>query len=105
MYDGDRKLTKATIDIENPDSTVEVDMWGATLLSLAIRGDGNATYVLDARLDGGDDWTTDVASTYSGASNYDDVVRTAMPEVRVRCTSGTGAVDDTATIKLAAGGG
>lgn len=105
MYDGDRKLEKATIDIEATGATAEVSMQGATLLSLSIRGDGTASYVLDARLDGDDDWTEDVDQTYSGAAEYDDVVRTGMPEVRVRCTSGTGTADDTAVVKLAAGGG
>lgn len=105
MYDGDRKLEKATIPITDPGETVEVSMSGATLLSLSIRGDGTAEYVLDARLDGSDTWTQDIASTYSGAADYDDVVETGMPEVRVRCTTGTGTVDDTAEIKLAAGGG
>jgi hypothetical protein len=105
MYDGDRKLEKATIDIENAGATAAVSMQGATLLSLSIRGDGTASYVLDARLDGSDDWTEDIASTYSGAADYDDVVRTGMPEVRVRVTSGTGTAGNTATIKLGAGGG
>lgn len=105
MYDGDQKLTKETIDIETSGGTATVKMAGATLLSLSIRGDGTAEYVLDARLGKDDDWTEDVASEYTGAADYDDVVETGMPEVRVRCTSGTGTVDDTATIKLGAGGG
>lgn len=105
MYAGDRKLTKETIDIETSGGTAVVKMQGSTLLSIAIRGDAAASYVLDARLDENDTWTTDVASTYSGAADYDDIVETGMPEVRVRCTTGTGTVDDTATIKLGAGGG
>lgn len=105
MYDGDRKLEKATIDIENAGGTVAVSMQGATTLSLSVRGDGTAEYVLDARLDGEDTWTQDVDQTYSGAADYDDVLQTGMPEVRVRCVTGTGTVDDTAEIKLAAGGG
>mgnify|MGYP000541808000 CR=1 FL=1 len=105
MYDGDRKLEKATIPITDSGETVEVSMSGATLLSLSIRGDGTAEYVLDARLDGGDDWTEDVDQTYSGAANYDDTLRTAMPKVRVRCTSGTASANDTATVTLSAGGG
>lgn len=105
MYDGDRKLEKATIDIENAGATVAVSLQGATLFSLSVRGDGTAEYVLDARLDGGDDWTEDVDQTYSGAANYDDTLRTGMPEVRIRCTSGTGTAGNQAEIKLAAGGG
>ena len=104
-YDGDPKLAKETIDIESSGASVAVKMFGADLLSLSVRGDNTAEYVLDARLDGSDDWTQDIDQTYSGASDYDDVVRTGMPEVRVRCTSGTGTADDKATIKLAAGGG
>ena len=104
-YNGDLKLAKETIDIESAGATAAVYMGGADILSLHVRGDGTAEYVLDARLDGDDNWTEDVDQTYSGASDYDDVVRTGMPEVRVRCTSGTGTANDTATIKLAAGGG
>ncbi len=101
----DKKEVEETIDIENSGGTVEVDMMGATLLSLAIRGDGTAEYVLDAKLTRGSNWIQDIASTYSGGSDYDDTLRTAMPKVRVRCTSGTGTPDDTATVTLSAGGG
>jgi len=104
-YAGDPKLAKETIDIEAAGATVAVKLFGADLLSLSVRGDGTASYVLDARLDGGDTWTEDVDQTYSGTADYDDVVRTGMPEVRIRCTSGTGSAGDEATIKLAAGGG
>jgi hypothetical protein len=104
-YAGDPKLAKETIDIEASGATVAVKLFGADLLSLSVRGDGTAEYVLDARLGGSDTWTEDVDQTYSGAADYDDVVRTGMPEVRVRCTSGTGTPDDSAEIKLAAGGG
>lgn len=101
----DPKQTEETIDIETSGGTAEVRMHGATMLSIAIRGDGTAEYVLDAQLDRQGDWIEDVASTYSGASDYDDVVETGMPHVRVRCTSGTATVDDSATITLSAGGG
>jgi len=104
-YDGDPKLAKETIDIEAAGGSVAIKMFGADLFSLSIRGDDTAEYRLDARLDGSDDWTEDVDETYSGAADYNDFVRTGMPEVRVRCTSGTGTPDDEATIKLAAGGG
>ena len=104
-YAGDPKLAKETIDIEAAGATAAVYMSGADILSLHVRGDGTAEYVLDARLGGSDTWTEDVDQTYSGAADYDDVVRTGMPEVRVRCTSGTGTPDDSAEIKLAAGGG
>lgn len=105
MYAGDRKLTKETIDIENAGETVTVQMRGATVLSLSIRGDGTAEYVVDARLDGQDTWTMDVGRTYAGASEYDDVLETGVSEVRVRCTTGTGGGGDGAEIKLGAGGG
>ena len=105
MYDGDRKLEKTTIEITDSGGTATVSLQGADLLSLSIRGDGTAEYVLDARLDGSDDWTEDVDQTYSGAANYDDTLRTGMPEVRIRCTSGTGTAGNQAEIKLAAGGG
>jgi len=103
----DPKEVEETIDIENSGNTVEVEMMGATLLSLAIRGDGAADYALDAKLKSkrGTDWIKDVDTTYTGASDYDDTLRTAMPKVRVRCTSGTASAGDTATITLSAGGG
>ena len=101
----DKKEVEETIDIENSGNTVEVEMMGATLLSLAIRGDGTAEYVLDAKLTRRDGWIEDVDTTYTGSADYDDTLRTAMPKVRVRCTSGTGTPDDTATVTLSAGGG
>ena len=104
-YDGDPKLSKTTLSITNAGDAATVKMFGADLLSLSVRGDGTAEYVLDARLGGDDDWTEDIDQTYSGAADYDDIVRTGMPEVRIRCTSGTGSAGDEATIKLAAGGG
>ena len=54
MFEGDQKLTKATLDIENAGATATVKMAGADLLSLSVRGDGTAEYVLDARLHGSD---------------------------------------------------
>jgi hypothetical protein len=105
MFEGDQKLTKTTLDIENAGATATVKMAGADLLSLSVRGDGTASYVLDARLGRDDTWVQDIASTYSGASDYDDVVRTGMPEIRIRCTSGTANAGDQATVRLAAGGG
>jgi hypothetical protein len=99
------KEVEETIDIENAGNTVELDMMGATLFSVAIRGDGTAEYVLDAKLTRGSTWLEDVDSTYSGAADYDDVVQTGMPKVRVRCTSGTTNPGDTATVTLSAGGG
>lgn len=101
----DKKEVEETIDIETAGNSVEVEMMGATLLSLAIRGDGAADYVLDAKLTRGSNWLQDVASTYSGSADYDDVVQTGMPKVRVRCTTGTGTPGDSATITLSAGGG
>lgn len=103
MYNSDRKLAKESIDVENSGQAVSVQMFGATVLSIAVRGPASAEYALDARLDGDDDWTQDVATTYSG--DVDEVIRTGMPEVRVRCVTGTGTVDDTADVKLGAGGG
>lgn len=101
----DKKETSQTIPITNPGETAEVEMMGATILSIAIRGDATAEYVLDAKLTRGNNWIEDVDSTYSGTSDYDDVVETGMPMVRVRCITGTGTADDTATVTLSAGGG
>lgn len=99
------KEVEQTIDIETAGNSVVLRMHGATLFSLAIRGDGTAEYVLDAKLTRSDTWIQDVDSTYSGASDYDDVIQTGMPYVRVRCTTGTATAGDTATVTLSAGGG
>lgn len=105
MYAGDRKLEKKTIDIETAGATAEVKMHGATTLSLSVRGDAAADYAIDARLDENDSWTQGVGATYSGAADYDDTDELGWPEVRIRCTSGTATAGDSATVKLAAGGG
>lgn len=95
--------TDTTIDIENAGESAQVRMMGATVASIAIRGDAAATYVLDAKTRDGD-WRQDVGSTYSGQSDYDDVVTTGMSQIRVRCTSGTGNGGDEAVVTISAGG-
>jgi hypothetical protein len=103
---GDRKQTEATIPIDAAGETVELDMHGATLLSVAIRGDAAADYVLDVQLDRQSDWIQDhIDTTLTGAADYDTTVETGMPNVRVRVTSGTGTGGDEATITMSAGGG
>lgn len=103
---GDIKQTEETIPIDSAGETVVVEMAGATTLSVAIRGDATADYALDARLDRQSDWIEgNPSDTYTGSADYDDVVTTGMPRVRVRVTSTTGAAGDEATVTLSAGGG
>jgi hypothetical protein len=103
---GDRKQTEETIPIDTAGETVEVEMHGATTLSVAIRGDATAEYALDAQLDRQTDWIQgNPDTTYTGSADYDDVVTTGMPRVRVRVTTGTAGSGDEATITLSAGGG
>ena len=100
----DKKENAATIDIETAGNTVDVDTLGATVLSLAIRGDASASYAVDAKLTRGSNWIQGVA-TYSGSADYDDTITTGYPKLRVRCTSGTGTAGDAADVTLSAGGG
>lgn len=101
----DPKETETTIDIETAGGTAEVRMHGATILSLAIRGDAAADYVIDAKLSRSSNWISDVDATYSANADYNDVIETGYPHIRVRCTTGTATAGDSATITLSAGGG
>lgn len=92
-----------TIDIENAGNTVAVETLGGTLASLHISGDGAAEYQWDAKRRNGS-WIQDIGPEYTGQSDYDDVVETVAYEIRIRCSSGTGTVDDTATITIMVGG-
>lgn len=96
--------TTETIDIETSGNSVALELNGRTHISLAIRGDSAASYVLDARKVGGT-WRKDVGKTFSGNSDYSDVLRTGAEEVRVRCSSGSGTPDDSADIDLMGAGG
>lgn len=96
--------TEETIDIENAGNRATLILEGRTIVSLAIRGDGAATYQLDARERGGS-WKQDVGKEFSGQSDYDDVLETGAQEIGVRCSTGTGSAGDQATITLMAGGG
>ena len=100
----DKKENADTIDIETAGNTVEVETLGATVLSLAIRGDGSASYAIDAKLTRGGTWIQDV-DTYTGSADYDATITTGYPKLRVRCTSGTTTAGDSADVTLSAGGG
>lgn len=93
-----------TIDIEDPGSTVEVDMAGATIVSMHIRGDGTAEFKWDAKPRRGT-WIQDIGPEYTGSADYDDVLESGVERVRIRCTTGTGSAGDTADIYLSTGGG
>lgn len=93
-----------TIDIENAGNAVSVEMGGATIVSLHIRGDAAASYQWDAKPRGGN-WIQNVGSEYTGSADYDDVFETGVEEVRIRCSSGTASAGDSADIYLSAGGG
>lgn len=100
----DPKQTEETITIDSSGNAVPVQMHGATIVSLTIRGDASAEYQWDARIRQGD-WKENVGTEYTGSADYDDVLETGAHEVRIRCSSGTGGTDDEATITLSAGGG
>lgn len=93
-----------TIDIETAGNSVDCRLEGRTIVELVIKGDGAANYKIDARESDSASWVQDVGPTYSGSANYMDTVETGWAEIRVRCTSGTGTVDDSAEIILCAGG-
>lgn len=92
-----------TIDIETSGTTLPISVGGHTVLDLVIRGDGVADYAIDIREEGGS-WVQNVGPTYTGASAYDDTLQFGAPELRIRCTTGTGTAGDSAEILLAAGG-
>ena len=96
--------TDTVIGIDSAGNSAQIKLSGATIASVHIRGDAAATYVLDAKTRDGD-WIEDVGSaTYSGQSDYDDVIETGMQFLRVRCSSGTAGSGDEATITIGAGG-
>lgn len=97
------RVTAETIGIENSGNAVTIQLHGRTIVSMIIEGDGAADYAWDARKTGGS-WKQDVGTTYTGSSNYDDVIETGAQEVRIRCTSGTGSGNDEADILLMSGG-
>lgn len=93
-----------TIDIENAGNAVSVEMMGATIASVHIRGDAAATYQWDARPRQGT-WIENVGPEYTGSADYDDVFETGVEEIRLRCSTGTGGAGDTADVYISAGGG
>lgn len=97
------QVSDETIDIENAGNSVAIQMLGATVASIHIRGDAAASYQVDVKTRGGS-WIQNVAPEYSGSADYDDVVETGMQSLRVRCSSGTGGAGDQATITIGAGG-
>jgi hypothetical protein len=97
------QANETTIDIENAGNSVSIRMLGATIVSMAVRGDDTAEYQWDARNRNGT-WTQDVGTEYTAQSDYDDVLETGAQEVRLRCSSGTGTAGDEADVFLMAGG-
>lgn len=98
------RTANETIDIENAGNAVSIQMGGATIVSLHIRGDATATYQWDARPRGGS-WIQDVGTEHTGSSDYDEVFETGVEEVRIRCSTGSGGAGDQADVYLSAGGG
>lgn len=98
------RVSDETIDIETSGNAVALRLSGRTIVSMLVEGDGAADYAWDVRKTGGG-WKQGVGKSYSGASNYDDVIETGVEEIRLRCTSGTGGAGDSADILLMAGGG
>jgi len=96
--------TEETIDIENAGNAVAVEMAGATIVSVHIRGDATAQYQWDAKPRGGS-WIQNIGTEYTGSADYDDIFETGVERVRIRCSTGSGGAGDTADIYLSAGGG
>lgn len=94
-----------TIDIETAGDTVQVSPHGRTVVELAIRGDGAASYEVDISGGEGGGWFQNVGPSYSGSADYNDVLRTGATELRVRCSAGTATAGDQAQVLLASGGG
>ena len=93
--------TEETIDIETAGNAVSLKLLGNNLADIHIRGDAAASYEVDVKPNGGN-WIQNVRSGYSGSANYDDVIETGAAWLRLRCTSGTAAAGDSATITLMA---
>ena len=94
-------ITEETVDIETAGGTVALRLLANNIVDVHIRGDNAADYEVDVRPNGGN-WIQNVRSGYSGSANYDDVLETGAAELRVRCASGTGTADDSATVTLMA---
>jgi hypothetical protein len=94
--------TEETIDIENAGNAVALRLLGATIVSVYIEGQANASYQVDVRRNGGS-WIQDVGDTYAASPDADDVIETGVEELRVRCSSGSGGSGDQATITIMAG--
>jgi hypothetical protein len=97
------QVAEEQIDIENAGGSVSIRMLGATTASVHIRGDAAADYQLDVRRRGGN-WIKNANTEYTGSADYNDVIETGVQEIRIRCSTGTGNVDDTANVLLSAGG-
>lgn len=95
-----------TIDIENAGGSVLVRAYGRTIVEVAIRGDGAASYRVDGREDKDQAWVEGIKAdpNYTGSANYDDTIQTGWSQLRIVCTSGTATAGDTAEIVLCAGG-
>jgi len=98
------RTANETIDIEDAGNTVSVEMAGATIVSLHIRGEAAASYQWDAKPRGGS-WIQNVGTEHTGSADYDEVFETGVEEVRIRCSTGSGGAGDSADIYLSAGGG
>lgn len=94
---------RSTIDIETSGGSVECTIGGRTIVEVAIRGDGSADYVVEGREDKQASWVTTPVS-FGGSADHDDTLETAWDQIRVRCTTGTGAAGDSAEVVLCAGG-
>ena len=93
--------TEETVSIETAGNEVSLRLLDNNIVDIHIRGDSAADYEVDVRRNGGS-WIQSARSTYSGSSDYDDVIETGAEELRIRCSSGTGSADDSATITLMA---
>lgn len=95
---------RQTIDIETAGNTVELALHGNDTVEIVIRGDGTASYAIDVRESDSGTWMQDAGPTYSGSADYSDTLSSGVPQLRVRCTSGTATAGNQADVLVSAGG-
>jgi len=104
---GNKSTRIKAADISGIGVILHLELEGRTHIELNIRGSAAADYALDVnRIRDADteaDWMQGV-NTYTGATDYDDVLRTGAEILRLRVTTAAG-VGDTADVLLQAGGG
>lgn len=93
---------RETVDIETAGATVALDTHRNDVMGLYVDGAGEADYAIDVTDDLDNDWLEAVDTITGATFSYGGFE--AARYVRVRVTSGTGTVDDTADVLVTATG-